>query len=142
MGLDQQACIIANQEKLKEFYTFRYGDPNNTTVFDNADEPQELYLHNQYTVQGFIKKLAASKGLEEDDGLNGAYVRLREEDVKRLYKISKDIKLVKEYAEKWRKGMGTYCDDFDQQQIQDFCHAVMGYAAFDDEYAVYFEGDW
>lgn len=141
MGLDQQVNIIDVQEKLEEFYLYRYGDPNNTTLFDNADEPEELYLHNQYAVQGFMMELALSKGAPSEDELNGAYIRVREEDIKKLYKISKDLDTLKAYAEKWRKGASKYYSDFEQDQVRDFCREMMKYAAFD-EYAVYFESDW
>lgn len=141
MGLDQQVNIIDVQEKLEEFYLYRYGDPNNTTLFDNADEPEELYLHNQYAVQGFMMELALSKGAPSEDELNGAYIRVMEEDIKKLYKIANDLDALKAYAEKWRKGASKYYSDFEQDQVRDFCREMMKYAAFD-EYAVYFESDW
>lgn len=141
MGLDQSVSIIDVQEKLEGFYLYRYGDPNNTTLFENADEPEKLYLHNQYAVQGFMVKLALSKGAPSEDELNGAYIRVREEDIKKLYKISKDLDTLKAYAEKWRKGASKYYSDFEQEQVSSFCREMMKYAAFD-EYAVYFESDW
>lgn len=141
MGLDQQVNIIDVQEKLEEFYLYRYGDPNNTTLFDNADEPEELYLHNQYAVQGFMMELALSKGAPSEDELNGAYIRVMEEDIKKLYKIANDLDALKAYAEKWRKGASKYYGDFEQEQVQGFCRELMKYIAFD-ECAAYYEADW
>lgn len=141
MGLDQQVSIIDIQEKLEELYLYRFGDPNNTTLFDDAEEPEELCLHNQYAVQGFMMELALSKGAEGEDDLNGAYIRVREEDVKKLYKISKDLEALKAYAEKWRKGASNYYSDFDQKQVRDFCRNLMKYIAFD-ECAAYYEAGW
>lgn len=141
MGLDQNVSIIDVQEKLEGFYLYRYGDPNNTTLFDNADEPEELYLHNQYAVQGFMMELALSKGAPSEDELNGAYIRVMEEDIKKLYKIANDLDALKAYAEKWRKGASKYYSDFEQDQVRDFCRELMKYIAFDD-YVAYYESDW
>lgn len=141
MGLDQNTSIIDVQEKLEEFYLYRFGDPNNTTIFENADEPEELYLHNQYAVQGFMIELALSRGAPSEDELNGAYIRVYEEDIKKLYKISKNLDILKAYAEKWRKSASKYYSGFDQEQVQEFCREMMKYVAFD-EYAVYYESDW
>ena len=141
MGLDQQVNIIDIQDKLEEFYLYRFGDSNNTTLFENAEEPGELYLHNQYTVQGFMMELALSKGAESKDALDGAYIRVREEDLKKLYRISKDLETLKAYAEKWRKGASKYYGDFEQEQVQKFCRELMKYIAFD-ECAAYYEADW
>lgn len=141
MGLDQQVNIIDIQDKLEEFYLYRFGDSNNTTLFENAEEPGELYLHNQYTVQGFMMELALSKGAESKDALDGAYIRVREEDLKKLYRISKGLETSKAYAEKWRKGASKYYGDFEQEQVQKFCRELMKYIAFD-ECAAYYEADW
>lgn len=142
MGLDQKVNIIDIQEKLEEFYLYKFGDPNNTKLFENAEEPGELYLHNQYAVQGFMTELAISKGAPDGDAeLDGAYIRVREEDLKKLYRISKDLETLKAYAEKWRKGASKYYGDFEQEQVQGFCRELMKYIAFGD-CAVYYESDW
>lgn len=120
---------------------YHVGDPNNTTLFENADEPEELYLHGQHSVQGFMMELALSKGAPNEDDLNGAYIRVREEDVRRLYEISKDIDSLKVYAEKWCEGASRYYRNYNKDLVQNFCRELMKYVAFGD-CAVYYESDW
>lgn len=141
MGLDQQVNIIDIQDKLEEFYLYRFGDSNNTTLFENAEEPGELYLHNQYTVQGFMMELALSKGAESKDALDGGYIRVREDDIKKLYQVSKDPEAMKAYAEKWYEGSSKCYGSYEQEQVQKFCRELMKYIAFD-ECAAYYEADW
>lgn len=114
MGLDQYAYVAAKARQRDEFYEgSEFNKETGNFENPNVTEPREIaYWRKHPNLQGWMEKLAESKGLEYDT-FNGVELELTLED---LNKLEDDIK----YGEMAKLGttgffFGNPSDDYYKQ---------------------------
>lgn len=139
MGLDQSVYLISARKGLKDIYW-------KDMPKDLKEASEFLYLRKEYAIQQFVMELAEKKAKTMDDkernrfDFYGAHIRLTEEDVKALYKITTPEKL-REYAERWRGKLPCPYEDWEVEKVKKFCRNVLGVVALGD-LAAYYASDW
>lgn len=135
MGLDQSIFLVKLRKDLKDVYH----DADCPEDLRNAEEFQ--YLRKEYAVQQFMYELGKKKGIKDTGDFYGAFLRVTEEDIKKLYEIA-DAKTLSQYETKWRNGKKSWdYEDWNVERIKNFCRAILGAIVFG-EYAAYYESDW
>lgn len=137
MGLDQTVYIVRAFPGLKDFYIRDDKGYEAVQAIDEITEP--IGLRKEYAVQQFMYETAQRRaGIKKPMEFYAAQLRITLEDIQSLYKLS--AQQLTEYAKRWAPNCWQY-DEWNIEQVHNFCREVAMYIAFDD-CAAYYESDW